>query len=74
MPKNVIELEWLCPISTVVKHFTHNPKVNGSDPTIVTGKEKMAINVIEFEWMCPISTLVEHLTHNPNVGGSNPSL
>jgi hypothetical protein len=31
------EYKKLCPISTVVEHLTHNPKVEGSNPTTGTG-------------------------------------
>jgi hypothetical protein len=57
----------------MVKHLTRNPKVNGSNPTSGTGKEKMARNVIEWKWSCPACTMAEHFTHNPTVGGSKPT-
>ncbi len=36
----------LCPGSTVVKHLTHTPNIQGLNPE-GTGREKMAINVCE---------------------------
>jgi hypothetical protein len=58
MARNFAELEWLCPISKVAEHLTHNPKADGSKPTTGIGKEKMARNVIELEWLCPAGTMV----------------
>jgi hypothetical protein len=61
------------PDSSVVEHLTHNPKVNGSNPSTGTGKQKKAKNVIELKWLGPISTMVKYLTHNPKSNGSKPT-
>jgi hypothetical protein len=73
MARNFAELEWLCPISTMVKHLTHILKVDGSNPTTGTEREKMARHFMELKWLCPASSVVEHFTHNPTVGGSKPT-
>ncbi len=45
----VIELEWSGPISTMVKYLTHILKVEGSDPTAGTMKEKTAWYFMELK-------------------------
>ncbi len=42
MARNVIELKCACSISTMVNNLTHNPKAEGSKPTVGTVKEETA--------------------------------
>ncbi len=65
------QCRWLSPSSTVVEVSTHNPKMEGSKPATVAGKEENSKNVINY-LASGLSTGVEKKLQHTKVHGSSP--